>query len=84
MAEVHFRMDGRTAILTLDNAPLNPLAEELVSQLWAAVDRVAAEPEVTSAVLIGARDTFVAGADIRRLQRLAKGEPVQGDEARSL
>ncbi|MCB9609084.1 MAG: enoyl-CoA hydratase/isomerase family protein [Polyangiaceae bacterium] len=77
-------MDGRTAILTLDNAPLNPLAEELVSQLWAAVDRVAAEPEVTSAVLIGARDTFVAGADIRRLQRLAKGEPVQGDEARSL
>lgn len=77
-------MDGTVAILTLDNAPLNPLADELVSQLWAAVERVSSTPEVRGVVLIGAGDTFVAGADIRRLQRLAKGEPAQADETRSL
>ncbi|MEZ4231599.1 MAG: 3-hydroxyacyl-CoA dehydrogenase NAD-binding domain-containing protein [Polyangiaceae bacterium] len=84
MAEVHFRVDAGVAILTLDNPPLNPLSRELVSELWTALERIGKRSDVESCVLIGARDTFVAGADIRRLQQLAKGEAPGDDEARSL
>ncbi len=84
MAEVHFRAQGGVAILTLDNPPLNPLSEALVNGLWEALERLQSSDTLTSCVLIGARDTFVAGADIRRLQRLAKGGAPSGAEARSL
>lgn len=84
MAKVHFRTDSSTAILTLDNPPLNPLAADLQSGLWDAVERVERSDHVKSCVLVGARDTFVAGADIRRLEQLSKGEAPKSDEARSL
>ncbi|MBX3182339.1 MAG: enoyl-CoA hydratase/isomerase family protein [Polyangiaceae bacterium] len=73
MASVHEHDEAGVRRLTLDNPPLNPLADTLLEALVAALDRAEAD-RVEALVLIGAGDTFVAGADIRRLEVLARGE----------
>ncbi len=73
VATVHEHDEAGVRCLTLDNPPLNPLADALLEALTAALDRAEADG-VEALVLAGAGDTFVAGADIRRLQALARGE----------
>lgn len=58
--------------LQLNNPPLNPLISELVGQLAQQLSASLSDPEIQIILLSGASNSFAAGADIRRLERLAK------------
>ncbi|MBI1218786.1 MAG: 3-hydroxyacyl-CoA dehydrogenase [Rhodobacteraceae bacterium] len=54
-----------TALITLDNPPVNALGHDLRAALAAAVDEAEADPAIHAIVIRAARRTFPAGADIR-------------------
>jgi 3-hydroxyacyl-CoA dehydrogenase len=65
MAEfVHYEVVDRVAVLTIDNPPVNALG----AGVWEAIDegvvRANGDAAVDAIVLIGAGNTFIAGADI--------------------
>jgi 3-hydroxyacyl-CoA dehydrogenase len=55
--------DG-VAVLTIDNPPVNALSAAVWHELDAAVREALADAAVRAIVIVGARGTFVAGADI--------------------
>src|ERR1051326_5107163 len=59
------------AVITIDNPPVNALSPGVPQGISAAIDTVARDESIRSAVMIGAGRTFIAGADIRELERLA-------------
>lgn len=60
---------GPVALLELDNPPLNLVTAELTRQLGAALDRLAADPDVRAVVVAGAGErAFCAGADLKEQQ----------------
>ena len=54
-----------TALITLDNPPVNALGHALRAALAEAVDEAEADPAIRAIVIRAARRTFPAGADIR-------------------
>jgi 3-hydroxyacyl-CoA dehydrogenase len=60
-----YRAHGETAVLTLDNPPVNGLGHELRTALVQGIDRANADPGVKTIVITGAGDAFSGGADIR-------------------
>jgi 3-hydroxyacyl-CoA dehydrogenase len=54
-----------TAILRLDNPPVNALTRALRGAILAQLARANADPEVEAVILVGAHRSFIAGADIR-------------------
>jgi 3-hydroxyacyl-CoA dehydrogenase len=68
---VRYNVDGQVAILTIDNPPVNALSPAVQRGLGAALDRAEADTDVRAIVIIGARGTFIAGADIKHLLRCA-------------
>jgi 3-hydroxyacyl-CoA dehydrogenase len=64
--------DG-VAVITIDNPPVNALSPGVPEGLEAAVERAGADAEVRAIVVIGGGRTFIAGADISVLQRMAWG-----------
>ena len=65
MSGVETRLQGRVAVVTFDNPPVNGLSHALRIGLARAVERAAADPAVAALVLAGGGRTFSAGADIR-------------------
>src|SRR4029077_8950959 len=61
---VHYEVKQRVAVLTIDNPPVNALAPAMWEAIDEAVARGSADPAAEALVLIGAGQTFVAGADI--------------------
>ncbi len=57
--------DGGIAVLTIENPPVNALAQPVRQALLEAVVRLDADPAVRAIVIHGAGRHFVAGADIR-------------------
>jgi 3-hydroxyacyl-CoA dehydrogenase len=62
--------DG-VAVITIDNPPVNALSPGVPEGIQAAIDAVERDPAVFAAVVIGAGKTFIAGADIKELERAA-------------
>jgi 3-hydroxyacyl-CoA dehydrogenase len=60
-----YRLHGSTAVVTLDNPPVNGLGYEVRAELVAGIDRALADPAVSAIALIGAGKVFSGGADIR-------------------
>ncbi len=56
--------EGQTAVVTVDNPPVNALSQALRQALVEAVDTLDADDAVQSVVLICAGRTFIAGADV--------------------
>jgi 3-hydroxyacyl-CoA dehydrogenase len=56
--------DGRIAVVTVDNPPVNALSQPLRQALWEAVAELDADPGVDAVVLACAGRTFIAGADV--------------------
>jgi enoyl-CoA hydratase/carnithine racemase len=80
MDYVSTEQDGRVAVLTISNPPMNPLSAPLLEELLAEVERVDADEGVGAVVLRGGGDrAFVAGADIKEFPALrehgAQGTP---------
>ena len=61
-------------ILTIDNPPVNALTAPVVTELCAELDQAFDDPTVLALVITGASGCFIAGADITRLERIARGE----------
>ncbi len=61
-------------VLTIDNPPVNALAAPVVAQLCDELDAAFDEPAVAALVITGASNCFIAGADITRLESIARGQ----------
>src|SRR5437763_13333119 len=68
-ALVRFERDGDIGIITIDNPPVNALSPGVPEGIVAALDQGNADPAVRAMVMIGARRSFIAGADIRQFGR---------------
>ena len=75
MSFVAFEQRGPIGVLTMNRPEaLNALNEQVLRDLDAALDAVAANDEVLVVILTGAGRSFVAGADIGQMKDLT---PVQ-------
>jgi 3-hydroxyacyl-CoA dehydrogenase len=72
MERVQYQIEDRIAILTIENPPVNALSAAVQESLRDAAARAMRDPEVDAVVVMGAGNTFVAGADIKQLERMAK------------
>jgi 3-hydroxyacyl-CoA dehydrogenase len=61
---VRYAIQDRVAVLTIDNPPVNALAQGVWEAVDEAVARAGADPAADAIILTGAGTTFVAGADI--------------------
>ncbi len=64
---VHYEQVQHTAVLRLNNPPVNALAYALRAELAAALDRALIDDSVQAIVLTGTDKAFCAGADIPEL-----------------
>src|SRR5437867_3850604 len=71
---VRYEKHSDVAVITIDNPPVNALSPGVPEGIDAAITRAAADPEVRAVVLIGAGNTFIAGADIRFFEALRSRE----------
>jgi len=71
---VHYDVKQRIAVITIDNPPVNALAPGVWEGVDEAVARGVADPAADALVLIGAGQTFVAGADINIFKTLRTRE----------
>ncbi len=67
---------GAIAVITVDNPPVNALSAGVRDGLLAAVTEAGADPDVKAMVLLGAKRTFIAGADIREFGKPRAGAPL--------
>ncbi len=61
---VSVRTDGRIAVITIDNPPINAMKQEVRAKLIDVLARVGGDAAVDGIVILCAGRTFVAGADI--------------------
>jgi 3-hydroxyacyl-CoA dehydrogenase len=77
MDPVNYRIEDRTAILTIENPPVNALSAAVQESLRDAVARAVQDAYAEAVVIIGAGNTFIAGADVNELERMAHDGVVQ-------
>lgn len=72
---VELEIRERLAILTINNPPVNPLTQEVLSALEKEVDALSSKDEIWALIITGAGEkAFVAGADIRQFPSLNEEE----------
>src|SRR5689334_6860320 len=62
------------AVITIDNPPVNALSPGVPEGITACVRATNEDSQIRAIVLIGAGQTFVAGADIREFGKIVSGE----------
>lgn len=72
--------DGELGIITINNPPVNALSPGVPEGIEAAIKEVKNDPSLKGAVIIGAGQTFIAGADIREFGKITSGERKRGIE----
>ena len=65
MSATDYQTQGRVAVISMQNPPVNGLGHALRKGLLQGLDRAGADPAIEAVVLIGAQGTFSGGADIR-------------------
>ncbi|MBI1847248.1 MAG: enoyl-CoA hydratase/isomerase family protein [Candidatus Rokubacteria bacterium] len=75
---VSLSLHDRVAVITISNPPVNALSPGVPEGIQSAIATAATDPAVDAIVLIGAGRTFVAGADIRELGKVVRGEKPRG------
>ena len=75
---VSYERRGNVALITIDNPPVNALAQPVRAGLLQAVVAADDDPEISVIVLHGAGKNFIAGADIRELD-MPPREPLLND-----
>jgi 3-hydroxyacyl-CoA dehydrogenase len=71
---VEFAKQGRVAIITINNPPVNALGPGVPEGVSQAIERIHGDDSISAAVLLGAGRTFVSGADIREFAKMRSGE----------
>jgi 3-hydroxyacyl-CoA dehydrogenase len=75
--------DG-VAVVTIDNPPVNALSAGVPEGILVAIETADSDPYVNAVVVVGAGRTFIAGADIKDLERAASGEASEGPDLHGL
>ena len=70
---VRLHRDGQVAVITVDNPPVNAIANGVPEGLAAAVHEAQTDPAVNAIVIIGAGKTFIAGADLAEFAASGEG-----------
>ena len=79
------QQDGRVALVTIDNPPVNALKAALLEELEAELLRLDGDEATRAIVLRGAGErAFVAGADIKEFPALRDAPPSEGGSARGI
>jgi 3-hydroxyacyl-CoA dehydrogenase len=81
---VQLRNEGGIAIITINNPPVNALSPGVPEGIAAAIEQIEKNSGVHAAVLIGGGRTFVAGADIKELGKIAAGKDSRDSGFQSL
>ncbi|MCM3766246.1 enoyl-CoA hydratase/isomerase family protein [Neobacillus niacini] len=64
---VKFKVENRTAVITIENPPVNALSAQIMEELDQTLDVVRENSDVQTVIITGAGDkAFVAGADIKQ------------------
>jgi 3-hydroxyacyl-CoA dehydrogenase len=71
---VQLTKDNGVAIITINNPPVNALSPTVPEGISEALDQIAQDDSIKSAVLIGGGRTFVAGADIKEFGKITSGK----------
>jgi 3-hydroxyacyl-CoA dehydrogenase len=69
MSTISIGRQGVVAIVTIDNPPVNALSTPVRAGLIAAIRELDADPEIKAGVIAAAGRTFIAGADMREMER---------------
>ncbi|HLP66970.1 MAG TPA: enoyl-CoA hydratase-related protein, partial [Rhizobium sp.] len=72
MSVVTIAREGKIAVVSVDNPPVNALSRAVRQGLLDAVAALDDDPDVSAVVLVGAGRTFIAGADVNEF-----GKPPQ-------
>jgi 3-hydroxyacyl-CoA dehydrogenase len=81
---VKLTRDGEIGIITVNNPPVNALSPGVPEGIGTAIEQVKNDDSIKGAVMIGAGQTFIAGADIREFGKITSGERKRGIEFLSL
>ncbi|MGB5352844.1 MAG: enoyl-CoA hydratase-related protein, partial [Woeseia sp.] len=65
MSVIELTTEGRVAVITVENPPVNALSHAVRAGLMACLQQIANDENLDAAVLCCAGRTFIAGADIR-------------------
>ena len=75
MAElVRLTRQDDIAVITIDNPPVNALSPGVPEGIEGFLHEAAQDSQVRAIVVIGAGQTFIAGADIREFAKIVSGE----------
>jgi 3-hydroxyacyl-CoA dehydrogenase len=69
MTAVRIEKHGRAAVITVDNPPVHALATPVRAGLLAAIAAIETDDAVAGAVIATSGRTFIAGADMREMER---------------
>ncbi|HEY4359455.1 MAG TPA: 3-hydroxyacyl-CoA dehydrogenase NAD-binding domain-containing protein [Bryobacteraceae bacterium] len=72
------------AVITIDNPPVNALSPGVPEGIATAIAEVERDPAVRATVILGAGRTFIAGADIKELEKIAQGAATEGPDIHDL
>jgi 3-hydroxyacyl-CoA dehydrogenase len=72
---VQFTKSGDIGVITIHNPPVNALSPGVPEGISSAIDQLQGDATVKAGVLIGSGSTFIAGADIKELGKMASGKP---------
>ncbi|MEJ6670913.1 MAG: 3-hydroxyacyl-CoA dehydrogenase NAD-binding domain-containing protein [Pseudomonadales bacterium] len=61
---VHYEVRGESALLSIDNPPVNPLSSGVRQGLFDGMTRALADDQIKTVVVTGLNRAFIAGADI--------------------
>jgi len=72
---VQFTKSGNIGVITINNPPVNALGPGVPEGISESIDQLHKDDGLKAAVLIGGGSTFIAGADIKELAKMALGKP---------
>jgi 3-hydroxyacyl-CoA dehydrogenase len=71
---VSLTRDGEIGVITVNNPPVNALSPGVPEGIAAAVEQIRNDDSIKGGVLIGAGQTFIAGADIKEFGKITSGQ----------
>ena len=76
---VSLTRQGDLAVITVNNPPVNALSLGVPEGIAECIEQVEADRNTRAVVLIGAGQTFIAGADIKEFGKINSGRKRRGD-----
>jgi 3-hydroxyacyl-CoA dehydrogenase len=65
---------GEIGVITINNPPVNALSPGVPEGIQASIEAAQKDPSIKGIVLIGAGQTFIAGADIKEFGKITSGQ----------